>query len=259
MEIIERRTPGGRVFQATQRPGTNDGAVMQAILGDDEYRLASLYPIKGWVLDIGAHVGTVGIAIALDNPEARVVAVEPLPINVASIQANIDLADVADRVIVEPSAATDTRHKMVDITYSYSSVTGVDKGYLDQCRYVGNIFQQTPDGPDVTSESIDAPGISLARLLTKYKIPRVSLLKIDCEGCEWQFLRSKAIDRVDRIVGEYHDAYTFADLVTILEPTHDVEQWTEGNCGLFGAVLRCTHLWVTRPGRVICQRCEIER
>jgi len=238
VEIIERHTPGGRAFSATQRPGTNDGAVMQALLGDDEYRLASLYPITGWVLDIGAHVGTVGLAIALDNPDARVVMVEPLPSNLDSIAANIELAGVGDRVTVEPAAATDTRHKTVDVTYNYASVEGVDQGYLDQCRYVGNIFRQMPEGPLVVSESVTVPGISLQRLLTKYKIDRVELLKIDCEGCEWQFLRSKAIARVDRIVGEYHDALTFADLEAILSPTHVVTQWSEGSVGLFGAVLR---------------------
>ena len=40
------------------------------------------------------------------------------------------------------------------------------------------------------------------------------------------------------IVGEYHDSLTFADLRAILEPTHVVEQWSEGPVGLFGAVLR---------------------
>ena len=243
-ELMTRRTPGGIDFLASQRFGTNDGAVMAAILGDDEYHLQSLYPITGWVLDIGAHVGTVGIAIALDNPEARVVAVEPLPENVESIQTNLELAKIGDRVFVEPSAATDTRHKTVEITYRYTSVipqdgsAGVDRNYLDQCRYVANIFQQMPDGPIITSESVKVQGISLAKLLTKYEIDRVELLKIDCEGCEWQFLRSKAIGRVDRIVGEYHDALTFADLEAILSPTHVVTQWSEGSVGLFGAVLR---------------------
>ena len=90
----------------------------------------------------------------------------------------------------------------------------------------------------MVSESVTVPGISLQRLLTKYKIDRVELLKIDCEGCEWQFLRSKAIARVDRIVGEYHDALSFADLEAVLSPTHVLTQWTEGPVGLFGAVLR---------------------
>jgi FkbM family methyltransferase len=237
-DIIERHTPGGRAFRATQRYGTNDGAVMQAILGDDEYRLASIYPITGWVLDIGAHVGTVGLAIALDNPDARVVMVEPLPSNLASIAANIELAGVGDRVTLEAAAATDTKHPTVDVTHTYASVTGVDQSYLDQCRHVGNIFRQVPDGPVVDSQSVTVPGISLAALLKKYSIGRVALLKIDCEGCEWQFLRSKALARVDRIVGEYHDALTFADLVAMLDRTHVVTQWSNGPVGLFGAVRR---------------------
>ena len=80
-EVIERPTPGGNTAWLRARTSTNDGAVAQAILGEDEYRLASYYPLTGWMLDIGAHIGTVAIAVALDNPDAKVVAVEALPDN----------------------------------------------------------------------------------------------------------------------------------------------------------------------------------
>jgi FkbM family methyltransferase len=242
-EIIERTSPGGITARLHHRGGTNDGAIAQGILEVDEYRLASIYPITGWVLDIGAHIGTIAIAIALDNPDAKVVAVEALPQNVESIRTNIELNDLAGRVFVEGLAATDSRTKSVDITYNYKFVgvgrTGefVDSEYLSQCRYVGNIFQE--DGKhDQESDVVSVPGISLTALLHKYDIDRVALLKIDCEGCEYAFFRSKALSRIDRIVGEFHDARTFDDLKVLLEPTHVVEQWTGGNVGLFGAVAR---------------------
>jgi FkbM family methyltransferase len=240
--MMERRTPAGTAFPMQHRIGTNDGAVVESILGDDEYHLASIYPLTGWALDIGSHVGSVAIALALDNPDLHVVAVEALPENVEAIAANVALAGVEDRVHIEGLAASDSS-KPVEITYNYRFVgvgrTGemVDATYLSQCRYVGNIFQE--DGNhEQEADVVSVKGVSLTSLIRKYKMDRVSLLKIDCEGCEYSFLRTKAIAKVDRIVGEYHDARSFDDVLEMLDATHVVTQWTEGTVGLFGAVRR---------------------
>jgi FkbM family methyltransferase len=236
-EIIERRTPGGRIAYLAARVSTNDGAIAQGILQDDEYRLRSMYPIDGWLIDVGAHIGTVAIAAALDNPDLRVVAVEALPENAAIIVDNVARNNLTDRVFVEAAGATNDRRKTVKVTYNARNEGDevVPAGYLDQCRYVGNIFQKHPG---ISIDTVEVPGLSLSAILRKYAIDHVSVLKIDCEGCEWQFLRSKDIGRVEEIVGEYHDAFTYEDLVAILERTHIVEQWTTGNVGLFGAQAR---------------------
>ena len=236
-EVIERPTPGGNTAWLRARTSTNDGAVAQAILGEDEYQLASYYPLTGWMLDIGAHIGTVAIAVALDNPDAKVVAVEALPDNAAIIRENVALNGLQDRVFVEAAGATDARHKTVSVTYNARNIGDevVPTGYLEQCRYIGNIFQ---NAPGITIESVKVPGLSLAAILRKYSIDRVSLLKIDCEGCEWQFFRSPELGRLDHIVGEYHDAFTYADLAALLERTHAVDQRTTTNVGLFAAVRR---------------------
>ncbi len=241
-ETIERHTPAGTKFSMLHRIGTNDGAIVEAILSEDEYHLESLRPLTGWALDVGSHVGSVAIALAIDNPDLRIVAVEALPENVWSILNNIELAGVSDRVFVEGRAASDSR-KAIDITYNYKWVgvgrTGemVDERYLSQCRYVGNIFQTDGDH-EQESDVVSVPGISLDTILRKYKIDRVTLLKIDCEGCEYAFFRSKAIAKVDRIVGEYHDSREFTDLLALLDKTHIITQWTDGPVGLFGAVRR---------------------
>ena len=79
---------------------------------------------------------------------------------------------------------------------------------------------------------------SLRWVLDTWDIHRVAFLKIDCEGCEWQFLDSPDIDRVDHIVGEYHIG-DLVRLMGLLGGTHIVETWNEeGGFGMFRAVLR---------------------
>lgn len=229
-EIIERTTPGGNTARLHQRDGTNDGAVAQAILGDDEYRLRSAYPIAGWVLDIGAHIGSVAIAIALDCPDARVVAVEALPQNADEVAGNVELNGLAGRVLVESAGATDDATRTVDVTYNYRRVgvgrTGeqVDPGYLSQCRYVGNIFQE--DGAhEQDADTVTVPGLSLSAILSRHGIDRVALMKIDCEGCEWSFLNVPQVAAVRTIVGEAHhvrEDMIRADLDAVLGATHRV-------------------------------------
>lgn len=239
-EVTDRTTPGGNQALFLTRPSTNDGAIAYGLLTQDEYRLESLRPLTGWVIDIGAHIGTIAVALALDNPDLKVVAVEALPQNAAALSLNVLKNGLTGRVFVEALGATDDHEEPVDVTYGFQRVahrvTGeaVDINYLTQCRYIGNVFVPD-DSYDQVSETVTVPGISLAGIMAKYHMDRVALLKIDCEGCEWQFFRSKAIDKVDRIVGEYHDTPLFSDLSALLDATHVCDAWTEGAVGLFSA------------------------
>jgi len=67
------------------------------------------------------------------------------------------------------------------------------------------------------------PGVTLSSLMKAYKIDRVRFLKIDCEGCEWDFLRSPDIDKVYEIIGEYHFGAGLEGIKDILGPTHDIQ------------------------------------
>jgi hypothetical protein len=81
------------------------------------------------------------------------------------------------------------------------------------------------------------PAVSLDSLLAKYGIDRVALLKIDCEGCEYQFLDTPAVARVDRILGEFHRRPE--GIMALLAATHDVTiRLDRGGVGIFDAVLR---------------------
>ena len=82
MYVENFQTPRGSPMLLAIRGDTNDGALAKGLLDTDEYRLKDLPDLTGWALDIGAHVGTVTIALAIDHPGLKVIAVEPVPDNV---------------------------------------------------------------------------------------------------------------------------------------------------------------------------------
>ncbi len=67
------------------RTNTNDWNTIYASMVEDEYRIKDFYPLSGVALDIGAYVGSVGIALAIDNPSLHVICVEPVPGNIELI------------------------------------------------------------------------------------------------------------------------------------------------------------------------------
>ena len=58
---------------------------------------------------------------------------------------------------------------------------------------------------DRTEVPETVPSLSLDEIFTKYAIERCKLLKIDCEGAEFEILsRTKVLDRVEHLRGEIH-------------------------------------------------------
>jgi FkbM family methyltransferase len=239
--VVTFPTPRGNAALFNVRPQVNDDALVAGILGEDEYGLRTEI-VSGWVIDIGAHIGIVAVAIALDNPDCQVVAVEAIPDNAEMVRRNVALNELSERVFVESAGASEPNAKTVTIRYDYrwagregGTAPIVSEDYVQACRYIGNIFQYPEDEMECTTEEV--PALSLDAIIAKYKMPRVSLLKLDCEGCEYAFLRSKAIRKVDRIIGEFHQARE--RIHEMLDATHEVTiRIDRGGVGIFDAVLR---------------------
>lgn len=223
-------TPNGNSLTLFTRGNTNDDPLAHAILVGDEYRLHDL-KLTGWALDIGAHIGTVGLALAVDNPQLQVICVEPVPDNAHLIRMSIAANGLDERVFVEEAGAgvgvASTRCQ-----YAYTAANNPDKGYIEQSRFIGNVFRDH-DEPEGTT--IEVPTVTIAGLADKYGVPEFRFCKIDCEGCEWRFFAEGA-ERIAEIVGEWHDGPLSA-LEDLLGPTHTVTALTDlDGMGLFRAV-----------------------
>jgi FkbM family methyltransferase len=217
-DAVEVETPGGNVAYFACRDDTSDRELVNAVVGRDEYRIGGRN-LAGWAIDVGAHIGSVSIALALDYPGLLVVAVEPVPANRGLLRHNIAMNGLRRRVFVDERAAAAPDDDSASVSWGYDS---------GPHRFVGNLY------PDRGASRVDAEAASLSRLIADYGMGEAAFLKIDCEGCEWGFLSDPELGRVAQIAGEYHG--DDGRLSGLLGPTHDFH--VDRSSYLFQAVRR---------------------
>ena len=143
------------------------------------------------VIDIGAHVGVFTVWAATQYPASRIVAVEPLPDSFAVLRKNCQ----------------DSRLTTVDLLQSAcGSRTGTAQLYSRGPTSMNTLYTIDALGSSFRALS-NVPVISLDDLLERFQIERPSLLKLDCEGAEYEILMNASdttLRRLRHIVMEYH-------------------------------------------------------
>jgi FkbM family methyltransferase len=204
------RTPRGQKVELSYREDTNDYNTLRSCLDEDEYHLADLYLAGGAIaLDIGAHIGGVSIALALDNPECQVVAVEAVPPNADFVRENAIRAGVGDRIDVRQAVAG--QPGSVTVSWGWAG-----NPTAEHHAFVGNAVM--PEAHLEATMTEQRQAITLANLVEQYGA--FGFAKVDCEGCEFPFLQGPALEKVALIRGEVHSDP--ADLVSQLILTHEV-------------------------------------
>jgi FkbM family methyltransferase len=169
------------------RPGTNDGVVYDAVVARNEYRVPDRLD-GALVVDVGAHVGAFSY-LALERGAAKVHAFEPDRSNY--LRALENLASFGERVRLHNQALWRCDLPAAPLHFWPST---------DRANTGGGSLIWDTDGPLVDAVPFDEAIEAIARER------RIDLLKIDCEGSEFPILlTSKRLDRIDRIVGEYHE------------------------------------------------------
>lgn len=158
------------------------------------------------VIDLGAGFGDFSIYAASRYPRSTVYAYEPSPASYAMLRDNVRL-NRADRVHAFPFA-----------------VVGRAAGPITLFTGTRSAVQHTTirGGSPISSHAVQVESVTLAQVFREHAIERCDLLKIDCEGAEYDILLqsdASAIAKIRHLVMEYHDgvtAYSHADLAAFL-------------------------------------------
>ena len=213
------KTPKGHDVTMRIRPDTIDWNICQSTIAEDEYHLGGL-ELSGLALDIGGYAGSVAVMLLLDNPGLTVVTVEPVPENVVLIRDNLALNGVQDRcVVVEGAVGSET------IYFDFDGDDGTVQDFADQHRWIGNAEGHALYSAGRAHRLVVVPAYTIDDLAP---VDDIALVKLDCEGGEWNFLDDSHVGRIERIVGEWHpwpdDSKDATEaLMRRLGDTHDIE------------------------------------
>ena len=153
-----------------------------------------LTPENEIVIDIGASIGDSSIYFGLNNAK-KIIALEPYPYTYNFSIKNIEINNLSDKImILNAGYGPDSEIKVDEnkVTNAGSDLTKSQKGKIIQL-------------------------FSLKTLMDNYGLKDNLLLKMDCEGCEYNILEEEieVLKKFKRIQIEYH--YGYVKLVSKLK------------------------------------------
>jgi FkbM family methyltransferase len=166
--------------------GVNNGDVVATFL-DNEY---GTLPVKGRiVIDIGANIGDTPIYFALRGAD-KVIGLEPFPKNYEIAKKNIELNNLSNRIILLLAGCAATQGYIT-----------IDPDYLSSITSALVDFKK----------GVRVPLLTLDNILKEYNASSKDIiLKMDCEGCEYEIILSANEDTLQKfyyIQIEYHSGY----------------------------------------------------
>jgi FkbM family methyltransferase len=163
--------------RTTDLAAVNEAVILNPYLSSGEIVLRE----DAIVVDIGANIGDFTVLAARRCPRGRVLAVEPVTRSAEVIAAQVALNRLSNVTIVR--AAVGAASRIAAIGDAGMSSRVVDGGSGDA-----------------------VPVVTLEWLMSEHHLDTVDLLKLDCEGAEWDILPAGAgvLPRVQQIAMEFH-------------------------------------------------------
>jgi FkbM family methyltransferase len=151
-------------------------------------------PIQnGWVvMDIGAGIGDYAIYAAYENEGVVVYAYEPFPESFELLLGNLTLNSI------------ESVHIFRMAVWGHTGTLRLDFSAGEPLQ----ISSREPSEDGQAGDAFYVDAITLADAIDNSHIDKVDLLKMDCEGGEYEILLTapaETLARIDRIIMEYHE------------------------------------------------------
>ena len=154
------------------------------------------------IIDIGAHIGVFSLYCAKHSKNNKVYAFEPSELNYKYLTENIGINQLQSQIIPFKCAVAGKRAKaklMIHNISFFHSLYEIEP----EARFVA----RSEEG--IGTEEVDC--IALKDIIDENEIRKCDLLKLDCQGAEYDILYSLPLDylnRIERMVIECHNLKT---------------------------------------------------
>jgi FkbM family methyltransferase len=152
------------------------------------------------VIDIGASTADSSILFATRGAK-EVYGVEPMKESFDLAMFNVRENNLEGKVYLINAALTD-KTGSVELIVSSQNPNANSINPTDKVKKTGIKFD--------SKRVIDS--ISLKDIISQYSLSKINLLKMDCEGCEYEVLKNieeETLSLIDSIILEYHDGVKF--------------------------------------------------
>lgn len=171
----------------------NDGdeAVFNEVLREREYKMceAVIQSAKSSIIDIGGHAGFFALYAATLNPNVHIYSFEPHLGNFALLKENLKQNRIKNVTPKNQAVSNQIREVVLKLSKE------------DLNHSLLHAIENTHEVQKVQSTT-------LQNIIEKQHLRHVDLLKLDCEGAEFQILEDSPdaiFDKVSNIILEYHD------------------------------------------------------
>ncbi len=188
MTEVGRFSIKGVDIWAADLPGSISADRVAHELRDDCYGLDRIDFAPGdVVLDVGAHIGLFAAYVGLRYPDVLVHAFEPFPDNFELLRENVE------------------RNRVSNVRIYPFAISG-DGRLLKMATNPENSGGATCHSLTLTDRPADMiPSATLDAVFDALDIERCKLLKIDCEGSEYEILlATRSLKKVEYLSGEFH-------------------------------------------------------
>lgn len=171
-------------------------------LNNNEYDFNIDFKEGDIVIDIGANVGIVSILLAKKFPFLKIYSFEPLKENYDNFIKNIELNNIPKGVITAENKAVTKDGRLITM-----SINSANKGGSSTTDVISVNSIMTKENSQVES-------ITLEEIFKKYNINKLKLLKIDCEGSEYEILYNadtNLLKNIENLRGEFHENKNLTD------------------------------------------------